>query len=35
MFDPESRLLFIDILVLFAVIMALFTAARLIAIFLI
>lgn len=35
MFDPESKYLLIDGLTLFAVIMALFTVARLIAIFLI
>lgn len=35
MFDPESRDLVIDALTLFALIMALFAVARLIAIFLI
>ena len=35
MFDPESKDLAIDALALFALIMALFAAARLIAIFLI
>lgn len=35
MFDPESRDLVIDAVALFALIMALFTVARLIAIFLI
>lgn len=35
MFDPESKYLLIDGLTLFAVIMALFAVARLIAIFLI
>jgi hypothetical protein len=35
MFDPESRDLVIDALALFALIMALFAVARLIAIFLI
>lgn len=35
MFDPESKTMLIDGLVLFAFVMALFTGARLIAIFLI
>ena len=35
MFDPESRGLVIDAVALFAFVMALFTVARLIAIFLI
>lgn len=35
MYDPESKTMFIDGLTLFAVIMALFAVARLIAIFLI
>ena len=35
MFDPESRVLLIDCLALFTLIMTLFTVARLIAIFLI
>lgn len=35
MFDPESKYLLIDGLTLFAVIMALFTVARLIVVFII
>lgn len=35
MFDPESKYLLIDGLTLFAVIMALFAVARLIAVFLV